>query len=149
MKPGPTEPLADRFWRKVKKGAPDECWPWTAYLAPRGYGMMTYAHKTKRSHRWAWELTNGPIPDGVYVCHTCDNPRCCNPTHLWLGTQFDNMRDMVAKGRGASQKKSGCPRGHPYDRIRASDGARECSICNREKHRRHRRQHARGEQVPA
>jgi hypothetical protein len=100
--------MADRFWPKVDRGAgPDACWPWTASTT-HGYGQIgvpgTRPHK---AHRVAWELTNGPIPDGLLVCHRCDNPPCCNPAHLFLGTNADNMRDMVAKGRAGSRTAAG------------------------------------------
>jgi len=95
--------LSERFWEKVEKRGPDECWEWKAYREKTGYGQLqvgTYeTPDATRSHRIAWELTNGPIPDGLHVCHHCDNPPCCNPTHLFLGTHQDNMDDMLAKGR--------------------------------------------------
>lgn len=89
------------FWAKVdKSGGPDACWPWTgARWTIRPYGHLERnGHKIK-AHRYSWELTHGPIPTGLQVCHLCDNPPCCNPTHLFLGTQQDNMDDMVSKGR--------------------------------------------------
>jgi hypothetical protein len=98
-------PTAVRFWKKVdQSGGPDACWVWTAGRGgTMGYGsfqMGTYRNTHHvRAHRMAWELTNGPIPAGKYVCHRCDNPPCCNPAHLFLGTQGDNLRDMYAKGR--------------------------------------------------
>jgi hypothetical protein len=95
--------LADRFWEKVDVRGPDECWEWTAARHLQGYGRFwigSHAEgKTHRAHRVAWELENGPVPDGLDVCHHCDNPPCCNPRHLWLGTNQDNLRDCSAKGR--------------------------------------------------
>lgn len=93
-------PLADRFWSKVEKTS--GCWEWGACRDPRGYGRIGSLNNTHRSvlaHRVAYELSVGPIPDGLEVCHKCDNPPCCNPDHLFLGTQADNMRDMAEKGR--------------------------------------------------
>lgn len=92
-------PLGDRVWsRVVKTGA--GCWEWAGNRSALGYGIVTVQHSTRlRAHRVAWELANGPIPDGVAVCHRCDNPPCINPDHLFLGTHADNMRDMVGKAR--------------------------------------------------
>lgn len=91
-----------RFWAKVAVAGPDECWEWTASKTQHGYGqiMVTASpRKITRAHRAAWVLTCGPVPDGMVVCHRCDNPGCCNPAHLFVGTQLDNIADMVAKGR--------------------------------------------------
>ena len=86
-----------RFWSKVdKRGA---CWNWTASRMVSGYGVLKFRGRTCGAHRVAYELTHGPIPDGMVVMHSCDNPSCVNPAHLSLGTICDNMRDMYAKGR--------------------------------------------------
>lgn len=83
------------FWAGVKKT--DGCWLWTGYINPKGYGEFTRRHI--RVHRFSWELANGPIPEGLNVLHHCDNPPCVRPDHLFLGTQNDNVQDMVTKGR--------------------------------------------------
>ena len=93
--------LPCRFWSKVKILDSNECWVWQAHKNKAGYGRFRIVRRWKMDHRMAWTLTNGNIPNWliVKVLHHCDNPPCCNPTHLFLGTQIDNMKDMVLKGR--------------------------------------------------
>lgn len=98
-----------RLWARVdKSGGPDVCWPWTGARRAEGYGMISdgNGHNTG-THRLAWTFTNGPIPAGLFVCHRCDNPPCCNPAHLFLGTNADNARDRADKGRGNAHLRSG------------------------------------------
>lgn len=104
-------PLAARFWEKVDKRGPDECWPWIAALDNKGYGVMGKRRKVHRAHRVGWEVVYGPIPDGAEVCRECDNPPCCNPAHWFLGTHADNMADMAAKGRNFTGER---PRGEQH-----------------------------------
>jgi hypothetical protein len=92
----PKRNLAERFWEKVAKG--EGCWEWQATLK-NGYGGVRINEQTVYAHRIAYELSNGPIPDGLFVMHSCDNRKCCNPAHLSLGTPLDNVRDMHHKGR--------------------------------------------------
>lgn len=106
---------------------PNGCMEWTrAKVKGNGYGTIRADGKMVVTHRLAWELANGPIPDGLWVLHHCDNPPCCQtePTegypdgHLFLGTHADNMADMAAKGRhpgNGFQARTHCPAGHPYD----------------------------------
>lgn len=88
-----------RFWAHAisdKNG----CLLWTAARNAGGYGIFGFNGSTQLAHRVAWQLINGPIPNGMYVCHRCDIRHCIEPSHLWLGTHTDNIRDMEAKGRG-------------------------------------------------
>lgn len=93
--------LACRFWSKVNIGDPEDCWEWRTYRTPDGYGKfwVDYERWFQPSHRIVWELEYGGIPNGLMVLHDCDNPPCCNLNHLFLGTQVENMADMVKKHR--------------------------------------------------
>jgi len=93
-------PLAERFARFVMKAEPDACWLWTGSMNGH-YGQICKAGRGTAilAHRAAWIIAHGSIPDRLQVLHTCDNGRCVNIAHLFLGTQLDNMRDMIAKGR--------------------------------------------------
>jgi hypothetical protein len=87
------------FWKKVNKDTTGGCWEWTGGTSVWGYGMMKFFGTRQRAHRISWILTYGKIPDGLFVLHKCDNKKCVRPEHLFLGTQLDNMHDMIAKGR--------------------------------------------------
>jgi len=86
-----------RFWSKVNKT--NGCWLWLAGKHSYGYGLFYSDGKCVRAHRFAWESVYGPIPDGLFVLHECDNPPCVNPAHLFLGTKRDNRLDCIIKGR--------------------------------------------------
>lgn len=110
----PARPVADRFWEKVdRSGGPDACWPWIAALEHDGYGRFQTSHQGQarkvRAPRMAWLLTHGDIPDALCICHRCDNPPCCNPAHLWLGTNLENTQDKMQKGRHVSGKRKPAP----------------------------------------
>jgi hypothetical protein len=103
--------IEQRFWEKVDKKGPIHpilgtmCWVWTASLKKDGYGNIGIAGKTILAHRLSWELSFGSIPDGFQVLHTCDNPPCCNPEHLFLGKPGDNAKDRDEKGRTNNHTK--------------------------------------------
>jgi hypothetical protein len=119
-------------------GESDECWPWLGSRTVNGYGRLG----NRYAHRLVYEQEVGPIPDGLNVLHSCDNPPCVNPRHLRVGTQADNARDALERGRlnttGLQRRGewTHCKRGHPLDEsntYRDPSGGRECQTCKRER----------------
>lgn len=122
----------ERFWAQVDRtGGPDACWQWTGNRIAGGYGRFGVAGEQVYAHRRAWEITAGaPFPAGMHACHTCDNPTCCNPGHIYAGTQGDNVRDMYARGRWSVGET--CRRGHERSVwMRGTPGrvGRYCLLC--------------------
>ena len=99
------EPLMVRWQRYSNAGDPRDCWLWKSSIASNGYGQIWGGGKTLLAHRVSYELHVGPVPDGMFVCHTCDVPRCVNPGHLFVGTPLDNVVDMTSKGRRGTRDR--------------------------------------------
>lgn len=96
---------ADRFWSRVEIGGSDECWGWKRGVTKDGYGVFHFGNSSIRAHRFSYQQHNGSIGEYECVCHSCDNPRCVNPSHLWLGTRAENNADKEAKGRSVHPKQ--------------------------------------------
>jgi len=115
---------------------PGGCWEWQGGhgRVPWNYGEVIVQGRRWRVHRLTYTLAKGPIPKGLFVCHACDNPPCCNPKHLWVGSQGQNIRDARSKNRHYRGAKTHCRRGHPLsgDNLRVSRlGFRNCKACSR------------------
>lgn len=106
-------PLYDKLFSQLKLVG--DCWEWQGYLMANGYGVIVDVRAKKLVHRAMYEIIHGPIPDGLFCCHRCDNPKCCRPEHLFLGTHRENMDDMDSKGRRRA------PKGVQHPRAKVSD----------------------------
>lgn len=109
-----------RFWPKVDKRGPDECWPWTAGTDQHGYGKLSAGRGVRlmrKAHRISWEIANG-TPGKLHVLHRCDNPNCVNPAHLRLGTHAENIAEMDARGRRGG---NGLPFGEDHGNAKLSE----------------------------
>lgn len=136
-----------KFWDRVDKRGPDECWPWTGAMSStnNAYGRFWCDGRMRPATQVSWEIANGaPFPEGKFACHSCDNPPCVNPAHIWPGTNSENLRDAVEKGLYAPPKWTHCKRGHELteeNRHKLPHGEC-CLICfrrnNRERVRRYR-----------
>lgn len=135
--PRQTQPIEVRFWAKVQKT--NGCWLWTASKNSQGYGWIGAGGRggaMLKAHRVAYELTYSRIPQGLLVCHHCDNPTCVRPAHLFLGSASDNIRDCLAKGRRVAVRRTHCARGHaftPENTIADArwPNSRSCKTCRR------------------
>jgi len=140
----PRKTTEERFWEKVDRRGPNECWPWIASLTGPGYAQffIDKDHKSGLGHRYAYELLVGPIPAGLVLDHLCRNPRCVNPNHLEAVTHRENViRGEAPAAAGRHQAaKTHCPKGHPYDEAnttirrtagRHGGGGRGCKQCAR------------------
>lgn len=127
------EVLMDKFWKQVAIGEPSACWEWQGSRSSKRYGRFFDAGTEVGAHRKAWELANGePVPADLNVCHSCDNPPCCNPAHLRVDTASGNMQERDAKRRGNNSRKTRCPEGHEYSEANTlynAQGARLCRAC--------------------
>jgi len=100
--------LADRFLMKTERGEDDECWNWIGSKNGQERGLIQFKKSSISAPRVCWVMNFGSIPKGLFVCHTCDNPSCINPQHLFLGTNADNIQDMYDKGRREAHKGEKC-----------------------------------------
>lgn len=116
----PDDIFNQRFWNRTDRTG--DCWLWTGPVMKNGYGQTARHYRRILTHRYAYELAHGPIPEGMCVCHTCDIRRCINPNHLFLGTVADNNRDMRAKGRSGWQVNPDCrARGSQHGRAKLTE----------------------------
>ena len=113
----------------------ENCWLWTGGRSKQngaGYGRFRIGEEKVQAHVYSYLRSCGEIPEGMFVLHHCDTPLCVRPDHLYLGTQKENMADMFARGRAASQSRTHCPHGHPYDEENTyvlPHGGRACRTC--------------------
>lgn len=133
------QPHASRFWEKVRRGGPDDCWPWQSTATGMGYGRIKIDGKVYSAHRVAYALAHGDIPSGhgfhgTVIRHTCDNKACCNPAHLVAGTQRANAADMSKRCRGGRRVLSRTDveairnDGRPQKAIAAEHGIAESTV---------------------
>lgn len=120
----------ERIKRKVEINA-NGCWIYHGQTLPSGYVHIRFGNRLWAGHRLMYAMAKGPIPPGMFVCHTCDVRNCINPEHLWLGTPKDNSQDCASKGRVHGQTLTSCKRGHPLDESNSyrHAGRRHCRIC--------------------
>lgn len=103
-----------RYWAKVNKGLENECWEWVGAKNSKGYGQFSINGKSTSTHRISYAMHHGEILPGLIVCHTCNNPPCVNPKHLYMGTNTDNMHQASQQKRFPEQHKTHCKNGHEF-----------------------------------
>jgi hypothetical protein len=114
------------------------CLLYTGFLGHTGYGQIAYRGRTNGVHRYVYKLLRGPLETNQHVCHSCDVRNCIEIDHLWIGDPGLNARDRAAKKRGAWERKTHCPKGHPYDEANTyltKEGKRNCRTCAKARHR--------------
>lgn len=130
--------IRERITNKVRVDNVTGCWLWVGCIGHHGYGHIKVDQKVCVVHRVMWQIqTQKTIDHGVYICHSCDNPTCCNPEHVWEGTSQHNVFDMMAKGRTPGLSITHCPSGHAYSkantywvRSKLGRGRRVCKLCS-------------------
>lgn len=143
MTPTPTQALEpvevtqadrERFFAKVDKRGPDECWPWIGSKNERGYGSMSHNGRLRKATHISYEIATGfRFPPGLMARHSCDNPPCVNPAHIHPGTNKQNVADMVSRKRHHANRRSHCIHGHPLsgdNLFLNKHGQRGCRTCN-------------------
>ncbi len=151
FRPELTMTIAERLWSNVDKDGPipetrpelGPCWMWTKSLATKGYGQLRVHGKKRYTHRVAYELLVGVVPEGLELDHLCRNPACCNPAHLEPVTHAENVRRGIVGDR--QRAKTHCVQGHPFDRANAyvdAKGFRHCRVCGRATSRRYQQKMA-------
>lgn len=133
------EKIVRLFWKEPFRIDENGCWNWTRRTIPNGYGQMYFIGEGNRrtakyAHRISWLIHFGAIPTGMHVCHRCDNPRCCNPWHMFLGTPAENARDRKAKGRNYQGKRKRFDRNRIREMLNAGRSIREIA-CEMGAHR--------------
>jgi hypothetical protein len=121
-----------RLLERIRVNLVTQCWEWQKARQRQGYGVARWLEKKVLSHRLSYELYKGKIPAGLFVLHKCDNPPCCNPEHLFVGTKKDNRHDQIAKGRDPAKNATHCKRGHEFSESNTliqSSGRRQCKKC--------------------